>query len=420
MVACGFGGIYQQLVGQAPANVGAATDGQKAVVIHAGQLFDGKSDRLASNQVIVIEGERISEVGPTGSIKVPVGAEEIDLSKATVLPGLIEGHNHVFKWKTGVAENESTEYRTILAVLNAKTDLDAGFTTARDLMSYGGKYADIDVRRAINQGLIPGPRMLVATEGLVGTTNAPPGTRPIDSPWEGRKQVREIIKHGADLIKIFGGFTVFGPGGVMTAIPWLTLEEQEAIVDEAHRHGLKVACTSQGGVPLHDSIEAGCDSIELAVDLDPESVSKMAQKGIFVTFGLNTMKTKTLKEPVATEGRLNRAELSKLSFQRALKAGVKIAFGANAGTQGESLEHGKQGIEFETMVEYGMTPAQALRSATSVGAERIGWQDRVGSIEKNKYADFIAVSGNPLQDITELQRVKFVMKGGKIVRNEIK
>jgi imidazolonepropionase-like amidohydrolase len=395
---------------------------QKVVVIHAGQLFDGKSDRLASNQVIVIQGERIAEVGPAGSVKIPVGAEEIDLGTGTVLPGLIEGHNHLFKVGDHEGANEnasvpaepkpgtpfSAPYATILASVNARLDLLSGFTTARDLSS--GGTADVDLRDAINEGLIPGPRMVIATEGMRGSTAGPRYFHLVDSPSEGRKQVRIQLKNGADFIKIYANNLQPTPYGG----PTMTMEEQQAIVDEAHRQGVKVACTAHAGIVVRQSIEAGCDSLELGIDIDPGSIRMIVDKGIFLTFAVAINKN---------PARQSVREIQKASFQRALKAGAKIAFAVNAsGAHGKQAGpyHGEEAVEFATMVEYGMTPLQAIRSATSVGAENIGWGDRVGAIEKGKYADIIGVSGDPSKDVTELERVKFVMKGGQVFRNDLK
>jgi imidazolonepropionase-like amidohydrolase len=397
-----------------------AAEAQKVVAIHAGQLFDGKSDRLSSNQVIVIQGDRIAEVGPAATVKIPAGAEEIDLGTGTVLPGLIEGHNHMFKvgdYPGTGAEGAvplviqpgtpfSTPYITLLAAKNAKLDLESGFTTARDLSS--GSTADVDLRNAINEGLVPGPRMVVATEGLRGSTAGPRYFHLVDSPWEGRKQVRIQIKNGADFIKIYANNLQPSPYGG----PTMTFEEQQAIVDEAHRQGVKVACTAHAGLAVRQSIDAGCDSLELGIDIDPESIQMIVDRGIFMTFALAINKNPS---------RRSVREIQKASFQRALKAGAKIAFAVNAsGAHGKQPGpyHGEETVEFATMVEYGMTPLQAIRSATSVAAENIGWGDRVGSIEKGKYADFVAVSGNPANDVTELERVKFVMKGGQVFRND--
>src|SRR5579859_741736 len=399
--------------------------GQKTVAIRAGQLFDGKSDRLLSNQVIVVQGDRIAEVGPAASVKIPAGAQEIDLGSATVLPGLIEGHNHMFQVGDhgGGADAAvplviqpgtpfSAPYATLLAAKNAKLDLESGFTTARDLSS--GSTADVDLRNAINEGVIPGPRMRVATEGLRGSIAGPRYFHLVDSPWEGRKQVRLQLKNGADFIKIYAAGIRANPD-IGYGAPTMTLEEEQAIADEAHRQGARVACTAHAGVAVRQSIEAGCDSLELATDIDPESIRMAAAKGTFMTFGLATTRIHASKSsPVA--------EMSKASFQRALQAGVKIAFAVNAsGAHGKQLGpyHGEEGVEFALMVEYGMTPLQAIRSATSVGAEKIGWQNRVGSIEKGKYADFVGVSGDPSKDVTELERVKFVMKGGQVFRSDL-
>jgi imidazolonepropionase-like amidohydrolase len=197
----------------------------------------------------------------------------------------------------------------------------------------------------------------------------------------------------------------------------MTLEEEQVIVDEAHRQGVKVACTCNAGIAARQSIEAGCDSLELVGDIDSQSVKKAAEKGIFMTFGLTRIKI------IAASQNFPLADMSKASFQRALKAGVKIALGVNAtGAHGkqEGPYHGEEAVELKLMVDYGMTPLQAIRSATSVGAANIGWADRIGALEKGKYADIIAVSGNPGNDVTELERVKFVMKGGQVFRNDFK
>jgi imidazolonepropionase-like amidohydrolase len=339
-----------------------------------------------------------------------------------VLPGLIEGHNHMFKVgdHPGAGTNASVPlvitpgtpfsapYLTILASINARLDLESGFTTARDLSS--GGTADVDLRNAINEGLIPGPRMVIATEGMRGSTAGPRYFHLVDSPWEGRKQVRVQLKNGADFIKIYANNLEPTPYGG----PTMTIEEQQAIVDEAHRQGVKVACTAHAGIVVRQSIESGCDSLELGIDIDPESIQMIVDRGIFMTFALAINKNSARRAV---------REIQKASFQRALKAGAKIAFAVNAsGARGKQAGpyHGEEAVEFATMVEYGMTPLQAIRSATSVAAENIGWGDRVGSIEKGKYADLVGVTGNPANDVTELERVKFVMKGGQIIRNDFK
>src|SRR5258708_4627008 len=330
-----------------------AADGQKVVVIRAGQLFDGKSDQLVSNQVIVIQGDRIAEVGPAASVKIPAGATEIDLGMGTVLPGLIEGHNHMFKIGdypgTGAdaavprviqpGTPFSAPYITLLAAKNARLDLESGFTTARDLSSGGA--AGVELRNAINEGLVPGPRMVIATEGMRGSTGGPRYFHLVDSPWEGRRQVRLQLRNGADFIKIYVNNLQPTPYGG----PTLSMEEQQAIVDEAHRQGVRVACTAHAGLAGRQSIEAGCDSLELGIDIDPDAIRMIVEKGIFMTFALTINKNPS---------RQSVREIQKASFQRALKASAKIVFAVNA-----SGAHGKQpgpcpgweAVEFATMVE---------------------------------------------------------------------
>ncbi len=408
--------------------------GTRALAIRAGRLFDGKSGQLLTDQVVLIEGDRISEVGSRDRVKIPAQAEVIDLSRATVLPGLIDAHTHLFL--TGESHGrydeqllkESWQYRTIEAVVNARKDLEAGFTAMRDVETEGAMYGDVDVRNAINRGLIPGPRLQVATraisttggyplEGYSSEVTVPSGVQIVDSPNAARQAVREQIKYGADLIKIYSTHRHhFTPEGKLVSIPTLTLEEIQAIVNEAHRERVKVACHAYGGEGLHNCLEAGVDSIEHGLDLDEVSIARMVEKGIYLVPTLYVYEFEPEEDLRATGGKTSRARIHEPSFRRAIAGGVKIAFGTDVGP----FPHGTQAKEFEYMVRFGMTPLQALRAATSAAADLMGWQDRVGSIEKGKLADVIAVSGDPLADITELERVKFVMKGGQVVRNDFK
>jgi imidazolonepropionase-like amidohydrolase len=402
--------------------------------IRAGKLLDVRAGRIASNQVIVIHEGRIERIAAAAQVSIPSGAKVVDLSNATVLPGLIDAHTHIFL--TGEDNGrydeqllkESWQYRTIEAVLNAKRDLDAGFTSMRDVETEGAMYSDVDVRNAINRGLIPGPRLQVATraisttggyplEGYSPEVPVPSGVQIADGPDEARKAVREQIKYGADLIKIYGTHRFrFTPDGKLVSIPTFTLEEIRAIVDEAHSEGVKVACHAYSGPGLHRCIDAGVDSIEHGIDLDDTAVQKMVAKGIWLVPTLYPYEGSTRKEDEALSGgKASRASLHEPSFKKAMAGGVKIAFGTDAGP----FPHGTQAIEFEYMTRFGMAPLEAIRCATLHAADLMGWSDSVGEIAPGKFADIIAVEGNPLEDVQQLERVKFVMKGGAVIRNDL-
>jgi imidazolonepropionase-like amidohydrolase len=404
----------------------------KVVAIRAGKLFDSKSGQFINDQTILIDGERITAVSPDDKITVPSEATVIDLRQETVLPGLIDAHSHLYLYSVpGEMPSEysaqflkqSREYRTIEAVIDARQDLQAGFTTMRDLGTYGAQYGDVAVRDAINQGLITGPRLEVATRGLVSTTgdfittnyspdiSIPTPAQVVDSSIAARQAVREQVKYGADIIKIYETRRFqLSPDGTLTSFPTFTLDEVRTIVDEARQQGKKVACHAYGGDGLRSCIEAGVDSIEHGIDLDDQSVKMMVEKGIYYVPTLYIYYYGAQYQP----SNQKLANLHAESFRRALVHGVRIAFGTDVGV----VPHGSQAKEFEYMVQLGMSPAQAIRSATAVSAELMGWQDRVGCIEKGKLADLIAVEGDPLKDISELERVKFVMKGGMVIRDD--
>jgi imidazolonepropionase-like amidohydrolase len=408
------------------------------VAIRAGRLFDSKSGKVAENQIVLIEGEKISEVGPADNVQVPAGAQVIDLSKATVLPGLIDGHTHVFGFgldgiKPGGPPfaspiNDTREYRTLLALANAQKDLRAGFTALRDLMSHGGEYADVDIKRAINRGYFQGPRMQVSTMGLVATgegilgspeVRLPRNYQTVDGPWAARQAVREQIHYGADWIKFHSTADYeFEPDGALRSDPTFTKEEVDAIVDEAHRHGKKAACHAFGGEGLRNCVEAGSDTIEHAIELDEATADLIKKKGLYLelTAYHYSLADYTVRDAKATGGKYSLEALREKSGRLAVSRGVKISFGSGVGP----FPHGTQAFEFGYLVKYGMTPAQAIQTATTVASEMMGWQDAIGSIQKGKFADIIAVSGDPLKDITELERVKFVMKGGQVIRNDLK
>jgi imidazolonepropionase-like amidohydrolase len=410
----------------------------RLLAVRAGHLFDSNKGTMLSNQVILIEGERITDVGPADRIQIPASAKVIDLSQATVLPGLIDAHTHMFSsLSNGARVTTSKEAWTLIAVQNLQATLRAGFTAARDAGTHGEGYGDVDVREAINRGMIDGPRMQVATRGIgasgsdyIGAPggNLTAGQQAINGPLQARAIVREQIHYGADWIKIFptGGYS-FSPAGELFVDPALNLDELEAIVDETHRHHKKVFAHAYGGQGLRDTITAGADCIEHGQGLDNDEVTMMLQKKIYydVTGYRYTGQETIDADRRNTGGKYSIVPIFEKNFQNALSRGVKVVFGSGVdGTAGDPRSsgpylHGTQGLDFVWLTTHGMTPVTALQAATVVDAEMMGWQDRIGSIEKGKFADIVAVSGDPLKDVTELQRMKFVMKGGKIVRNDL-
>jgi len=424
--------IFVATVSTAKAQTGSV------IAIRAGHLFDSKSGKLLDNQIVLVKDDKIAAAGPAESVQIPSDAQVIDLSKSTVLPGLIDGHTHVFGFgldgiKSGGPPfaspiNDTREYRTMLALANAQKDLRAGFTTVRDLMSHGGGYADVDIKKAINRGYFQGPRMQVSTMGLVATgegilgspeVNLPRNYQTVDGPWAARQAVREQIHYGADWIKFHATADYeFEPDGALNSDPTFTKEEVLAIVDEAHRHGKKAACHAFGGEGLRNCVEAGADTIEHAIELDEATADLMKKKGIYLelTAYHYSLSDYTARDAKSTGGKYSLQALREKSGRMAISRGVKISFGSGVGP----FPHGTQAAEFTYLVKYGMSPSQAIQAATTVAAEMMGWQDRIGSIEKGKFADIIAVSGDPLKDITELERVKFVMKGGQVVRDDTK
>jgi imidazolonepropionase-like amidohydrolase len=427
----------------------------QGVAIRAGRLFDPKSGTNLLNQVIVIKGDRIVDVGPAERVQIPAGARVVDLSRATVLPGLIDRHVHLMQ------DQQPNDGRAaMLGLHNALMNLNAGFTTLQDMGS-PFTYAIVELRDAINKGLVPGPRLQVAGPQLnpraatyypAPSVVTPFGHGPgapvwqlagnVNSPWLARAAVREHSHYGADWVKIYdtedyegGGYPqpdgagAFAPDGKMINVPSLTLEEDQAIVDEAHRRGLKVACHAYGGEGLRNCLTAGVDipmhvivGVTGAPGLDDETIRLFkvpladgTERPVIQTLWdlIGDMEAKDKK---ATGGKTTRFQLTELSFKRLVAAGVTEVFGSGAYTGG----YGIQAFQFAYYLKWGMSPANALRMATSNAAASLNFDlgKQVGSVEKGKFADIVAVSGDPLTDITEMERVKFVMKGGVVFKNE--
>ena len=399
-------------------------------VIKAGSLFDSHSGRVTRNAVIVIEGEKIVAVGGS-STPVPDDANIIDLSDSFVLPGVMDMHTHI----VGNLDNyffagyfQSPHRATIGGVVNAEKTLLAGFTTIRNVGA--GDYADVAIRNAINAGEIPGPRMAVSGPGL-GITGGHCDNNSLnasfeersdgvaDGPWEVRSQVRKNVKYGADLTKFCATGGVFSKGTKVGQTQY-TLEEMQAIVDESHTHGRRVAAHAHGNEGIKRAILAGVDSIEHASFLDREAVQMGIDRGTF--FALDIYNTEYTLEQGAANGvpeeNINKERevgtKQRQSFTLAVEMGAKVVYATDSGV----YPHGDNGKQFARAVRFGMTPTQALMSATSLTAELLEWEDRVGAIQPGLYADIIAVDGNPLDDISEMEDVDFVMKGGVVYKKK--
>jgi imidazolonepropionase-like amidohydrolase len=400
----------------------------QTIAIRADRLFDSKAGQMLTKQVVVLSGDRITEVGPDGQVKIPQGARVIDLRGATVLPGLVDGHTHMFNARK---PNGTTEDYMLIGVQNAQFELRAGFTTARDMTSHGNGYGDVAIRNAINEGRIDGPRYQVSTLGLVwgakpkdpSVPENPLAATVVRSPEDARAAVRDQIAHGADWIKLYpaGGYS-FSPSGKDEYEVTYPLPVLQAAIDEAHRLGKKTGCHNYGGEGLKNAIVAGCDTIEHGFGLDQEEINMMVAKGLYFDPTL-VRYIEPYMDDNDTKNTGGKYRIIPI-FERAVKMagatkGIKLMVGS--GVDGSTFAHGTQALEFVELARVtGWTPAKIIQAGTMNNAAAMGWQDQIGSIDKGKFADLIAVSGDPLADITELQRVKFVMKGGKVIKNDIR
>jgi imidazolonepropionase-like amidohydrolase len=409
----------------------------QTVLIKAGRLIDVRAGRVVENQAILIEGERIKSVGPLAAVEgnAPSSARVIDLSRATLLPGLADCHTHILLQGDITAADydeqllkESIPYRTIRATVAARIALLNGFTAMRDLETEGAMYADVDVKTAINRRVVPGPRMFVATRAFSATgmyplqgysweLRVPEGVQIVDGADNIRRAVREQVKYGADWIKFYADRRYFVKDGALHSWVNFTEEEMKAMVDEAHRLGRRVAAHAMGREGIEASLKVGVDSIEHGFGLDEEMMDRMVRQG---TYWCPTIYVGVyVAEGRAAAGApiwLTMRDMQAKAFPVAVRKGVKIAYGTDAGGYAWTENQAK---EFAYMVRYGMTPLQAIQSATIVAADLLDRPNDLGTIEVGRFADIIAVSGDPLRDITELERVRFVMKGGEVFRNEI-
>ncbi len=412
------------------ATAAAASAQGQVTAVRAGKMFDPKSGTNLSNQVILITGDTIVDVGSADSVKIPAGAKVIDLSQATVLPGLIDGHVHL----TDAQGN--LQHQMMVALFSATSSLNAGYTTLVAMGSHGGGFADVELKKAIQSSLVKGPRIITAGP-IINITL--PGSEPYPimfTPAEQyitangadqmRAAVRELAKYGVDHVKIHTtGPFYFDKDGKMFNQPLPTREELGALIDEAHRRGMWVASHTYGGEGLEEAIDLGVDNIQHATAATDDDIRKFVQKHMPIT---PTILDHRQDEPgdLKQWAPYSRWRLMQVTWKKMLAAGVILGWGSgSAPPPGRvyntacNCSHGVQGEMFPIYVQWGASPAYTLRMATTVNAEIIRMSDKIGTIEKGKFADIIAVSGDPLQDISEMQRVKFVMKGGDVIKNDL-
>jgi imidazolonepropionase-like amidohydrolase len=406
-------------------------------VIRAGALIDGVSNSARRNVVITIRGNVITEVANAESASIPPGATVIDLSEATVLPGLIDAHTHIFLQGEDPAEGGydiqllkyPLAFRAARATVSVRRALEQGFTTLRDMETEGAGYGDVGIKMAIEGGYIPGPRLFVSTraisttggyplEGYAPEVEVPKGVQIIDGPVEARKAAREQLDHGADWIKVYMTHRSWlGGKGDLRSQPTLTVEELRAIVDETHGWEKRVACHAYNGEGLQRALDGGCDSIEHGLVLTDAQIAQMIKQGTWLCATLSVYYGDW--GPADTpDGQRDRKRVSEHaeSFRKAVKAGVKIAFGTDMGgiPWTEPIAQ-----EFPRMVEFGMTPMQAIQSATSQAAELLNRRGQFGVIAPGAFADIVAVAGDPLANVKILENVGFVMKDGRVFKNDL-
>jgi len=413
----------------APAQTVSSEASARNVVVRVGRLLDVRSGTYLRNVAISIDGDRIRAIGPADdAVKAaPVGARVIDLGAATVLPGLIDCHTHLMARIPGERYGyelnlltKSQAYRALEGAANARATLEAGFTSVRDVENEGSNYADVALRDAIREGLVEGPRMQVATRGIAAVGQYfpfrispdvvafPTGAQMVSGVEEARRAVREQLGHGADLIKIYADWRE----------PTLTIAEMEVVVQEAHRAKRKVAAHATTPEGIRNAVLAGVDSIEHGHGADRAALELMKAKGVYLVPTLSVIDASVTKAPEQWTSQKARTFLESMRQAVAIakELGVRIADGSDPAAVDR---HGRNAEELEAMTRRGLSALEAIRAATTSAADLMGWSDDVGSVEAGKFADLIALEGDPIADIAALQRVKFVMKGGRVVKNEL-
>ena len=430
-------GLWLLLAAYAPhATAQERSQAAQLTVIRAGTLIDGVSNTARTNQLIFVRGNKIEKVADAGTA-VPAGAKLVDLSKATVLPGLIDSHTHIFLWGEEPAKggydanilNAGIAMRAARATNAVKRALEQGFTTLRDLETEGAGFGDIEIKQAIEEGTIPGPRIFGATkaisttggynlEGYAPELDMPKGAQLVDGPVEARKAARQQLEHGADWIKVYMTHRSWvDKQGNLVSQPTLTVEELRAIVDETHGWQKKVACHAYNGIGLQRALDGGCDSIEHGLDMTDTQIAQMQRQGTWYCPTISPYYNDWA--PADTPGGKRdraRAMTHEVTFRKALAAHLKIVFGTDMG--GIPWQE-PMAQEFRRMVTLGMAPMDAIQSATSRAAEMLDMKGEIGVISPGAYADIIAVAGDPLKDVDELGKVRFVMRDGSVFKNDM-